>query len=99
MKNIFVSIARWFVVSSVDPRKWSLTVRATGVLAIPYVLSSLSAACGFGLLCIGVDEAGLNQLVESVAAVVEGILFAIGGIMFIAGFIRKVVLSIGQKKV
>lgn len=92
MNNIW----NWIVVSSADPSKTSLTVKAAGVLAIPYVLNSVKIACGVGLVCIGVDSASLNGLVDASAGIVEAALSLIGGIAFVYGFARKVALSISR---
>ena len=83
----------WLVVSSKDPRKVSLTVRAALLAIVPTVISAASAACGFGLVCIGVDATGLNQAAETFAAIVEAVLLIVAGVLFLWGFLRKIVLT------
>jgi len=83
----------WVVRSSADPKKTSLTIRAAGLALIPTAISILSTACGFGLVCLGVDAQGLNEVVETVASIIEAVLIVLSGLLFLAGFLRKLFLT------
>lgn len=89
MKNLW----NWIVRSSADPKRVSLTVRASLLMLVPAAMSVISAACGFGLVCVGVDAPALNQIVESIAALLELILMLIAGVLFAVGLIRKIALT------
>lgn len=86
MKKIF----DWIWYSSANPSKVSLSVRAAGLLLIPQVLSVITTACGFGLVCLPIDDASLRELVQVGENIVFWVLSSIGGLMFIYGFIRKI---------
>lgn len=84
---------RWVVVSSADPKKTSLMVRGFLLGLVPATLSLISALCGFGLFCIGIDSYGLNQLVESLTEVIQLVLTAVASMWMAWGLIRKVYLT------
>lgn len=84
-----MNIFEWLVRSSADPAKLSLTIRGALVALVPIVLSTLSAICGFGIACLGVDETTLNQLVESIIAIVNAVLLVVGAVVAFVGLIRK----------
>ncbi len=93
MKKVF----QWIVYSSADPRKISLTVRAALLGVVPMLLNAVSVACGFGLVCLGVDADGLNTVAEAVSNLVFWGFSIVSGVMFLYGFVRKIVLtSTGQ---
>ncbi len=85
----------WLVWSSANPQKLSLTVRGALLALVPTFLGIVSAACGFGVVCLGVDEQGLNQLVEGFVALVQAFFALIAAGVFLWGLIRKIVLSAG----
>lgn len=67
----------------------SLMVRGFLLGLVPMTLSVISAACGFGITCLEVDAAGLNQVIEWAAAVVQLVLTAVASLWFAWGLIRK----------
>lgn len=86
----------WLVTSSADPARVSLTVRGALLALVPTVLGIVSAACGFGIICLGVDEPLLNQIIESIAALIQGVLAVVAALWVVWGLIRKIVLSVGS---
>lgn len=85
----------WLVWSSANPQKLSLTVRGALLAIVPTFLGIVSAACGFGVVCLGVDEPTMNQVVEGIAALVQALLSVVAAIWFLWGLIRKIVLTAG----
>lgn len=92
-KGISVFI-QWLVLSSNDPAKLSLSVRGFLVGLIPAILTMLSAACGFGIVClVGVDATWLNRIVDLVINIINGLLGVVAATMMIYGMLRKVFLT------
>lgn len=91
--KIFKNVWAWLRWSSADPARMSLTVRGILIGIIPTVLYIASMACGFGVVCLGVDEPLLNQFAESVAAAVQAFFTLVAAVMVVIGFIRKVILT------
>lgn len=91
--DTFTKVFQWIWYSSADPSKVSLTVRATLLGIVPVVLNAVSLACGFGLVCLGIDAEGLNGVVNGIEAIVVGVLSVVAAIGMLYGFVRKVVLT------
>lgn len=83
----------WIITSSKDPSRYSLMVRGALLAIVPTVLSVLSAACGFGLICLGVGAGDLNQVAENVGAIVQSVLTIVAALMFVYGLLRKIYLT------
>lgn len=89
--NTLQKVWTWLITSSADPARVSLTVRGALLALIPTILWLVSTACGFGIVCLGVDEPFLNQFVESLVALVQALLTAIAAVWVVWGMIRKIV--------
>jgi hypothetical protein len=92
-----MDIKFWFdklITSSADPKKTSLAVKGFITLAGAFVVQSVSAACAFGLFCIGIT----NETVNAFAGIAETMVFAamllVGGAAAFAGLARKI--RVGQ---
>lgn len=97
---MFIKLFQWLLLSSANPSKFSLSVRMALLGVVPYILSIVTAACGFGLVCLGVEAEGLNQVVGVIENLVFWGLSIIAGVGFLIGFVRKLWLSIsGENKV
>lgn len=81
------SVWMWFMVSSVDPTKVSLTVRGFLMAAVPFIVLSS------GLMNFSVDEEGLIAIVEVVSTVILQALTIIGTLRAAYGLFRKVFLK------
>lgn len=92
MKKIW----NWIWYSSADPKKVSLTVRASALALVPAALSIISASCGFGVVCLGVDQASLNQLIEYIVQAIEVLLAIVAGVGMLFGIVRKIYLSVSE---
>lgn len=79
----------WIWYSSKDPRKTSLFIRAALVGVIPAVVHAVGVACGFGIVCLGVDEPFLNILIQYIEQAVFYGLGFIAVVGSIVGLIRK----------
>ena len=96
MKKIF----QWITLSSADPKKYSLSVKMALLAAVPYILGIVSASCGIGLVCIGLDAEGLNQFIQVSENIVLLVLSLVSAVGFVYGFLRKLYLSaLGENKV
>lgn len=87
------TILDFLLVSSKDPTKWSLTLKMALVGVIPYIINAVGIACGFGLVCLGVDTAGLNALAEGLEKVAFFVLSTIAAIGVVVGLARKFIRS------
>ena len=97
---MFKKLYQWLVHSSADPNKTSLSVKMALLAVVPYVLNLVTAACGLGLVCLGVDAESLNQVVKVIADIVFWALSIVSGVGFVIGFGRKLWLSLkGQNMV
>ncbi len=85
---------RWIFVSSSDASKWSLTVKAALLGAIPVIMQVVHLACGFNVFCLNVDGDLLTQLFSAVANLVYAGLALVASIGVVYGLARKVYLSI-----
>lgn len=89
------TIWNWLVVSSADPEKTSLTLKAAAVLTVPTILNTINLSCGIGIACFGVTSTDINSAVNAGVGVIEGVLYVFGGVAFLYGFVRKIVLTSG----
>lgn len=87
-------IIDWLIWSSKDPAKVSLTVRGALLALVPTVIGIISAACGFGITCLAVDAAGLNQIIEWIAAGVQIILTIVASFWVLWGLARKIYITV-----
>ena len=88
---MFDKIIDFIVVSSVDPHRWSLTVKATGLALIPYILDLFSVTCGFGLVCMPDSfQSDLEMLMIMASAFAFAALTVIAHFAAIYGLIRKI---------
>jgi hypothetical protein len=93
--NFFKNAWSWLVQSSADPARISLTVRGALLALVPTILGIVSAACGFGVVCLGVDEPTLNQFIEAIVAIIQAVLALVAAFWLIWGLIRKIVITAG----
>ncbi len=88
---------QWLVVSSQDPKRASLTIKAALIALVPITLHAIDTACGLGVVCLGVDETGLNATIEQISAIVLGVTTLIALLGSAYGFVRKIVATIDGK--
>ena len=81
---------RWVLVSSDDASKWSLTVKATLLGAIPFVMQGIGITCGLNLVCPNVSSDVLTEVASSASNLVYLGLSLIAGIGAFYGLVRKV---------
>ena len=94
INNWFNSFIRWVALSSENPSQASLSVKATLVLAIPYIMQAQ------GLLHVSyADNATLTLLVNDVTGFIYSFLGIVGASMLIWGLFRKVMNTIGGSNV
>jgi hypothetical protein len=79
----------WFITSSSDPLKFSMTVRGTLLIAGSYALKAAVIACGLGIYCLGIDQSAINQIVDSGANLAQGAALIVGSVMAVIGIWRK----------
>lgn len=84
-------ILDFLLVSSKDPKKWSMTFYSALTLGIPYIVHIAGVACGFGLVCLGVDADGLNAIAQGLETLVFGVLTAVGAVGVVYGLVRKLI--------
>lgn len=87
--NTIENIVKWFVVSSADPDRVALSLRASLLMGVPYILNIVTAACGIGLVCLGIGETELRASIEAVISTITGGLYIVGGVLFLYGLGRK----------
>lgn len=83
----------WVVLSSKDPRKISLSVKAALVAIIPFFMHAVTVSCGFGLVCLGVDSTHLQEVAEVTSDIIFWVFSIVSAIGFVYGFIRKLWLT------
>lgn len=81
--TLFRKCLHWVIYSSKDPRKWSLTIKGTGVYVVQFVIPSLAL---FGYTITGDDA---TSMINTIADVVEQGLQWIGTVMIAYGAVRK----------
>ena len=100
MYTKFNQFLQWVMLSSANPKEVSLSVRMFTLGLVPYILSLVTAACGFGLVCLGVEADSLNTLAQMLGDIVFWSLSIVSGIGFVIGLVRKLVLTAkGNNKV
>lgn len=92
--DTFTKVFQWFVYSSADPSKISLTVRAALLGIVPIVLNVVSVACGVGIACLGIDAASLNSVIEAITNIVYAGLSIVASVGVAYGFVRKIFLTV-----
>lgn len=81
---------RWVFVSSDDASRWSLTVKAVLLGAIPFVMQGIGITCGLNLVCPSVNADLLTEVAASASNLVYLGLSLIAGIGAFYGLVRKV---------
>lgn len=88
---MFDKLLDFLLVSSQDPKKWSASFKFALLGLVPVILHTITAACNFGLYCIGVDADSLNELVNVLSSLVFYVLSAVAAIGFVISFVQKLV--------
>lgn len=91
------SIFNWIVLSSKDPNKVSLTVRAALLAAIPGAIWALGTLCATAGVCIPIEDAELRAVANAAADLAFLTLSAVSAIGIIWGFFRKIWLTVTGK--
>ncbi len=87
-------IITWILLSSKDPNKVSLGIRATGAAFVTYIVFFA------GLFHLNIGESELSGLIDALAQLAGLILQSITAVMAIVGFVRKIYSTIkGTNKV
>ena len=81
---------RWVLVSSNDASKWSLTVKATLLGAIPFIMQGVGITCGLNLVCPTVNADLLTEVASTLSNLVYLVLSLIAGIGAAWGLVRKI---------
>ena len=69
--NFIHNVVHWFVVSSADPKRTSLTVQSALLAVIPIVVHFVQISCGFGFVCLGVQSQDLEKVAYAIAQIVS----------------------------
>ena len=80
---------RWVLVSSNDASKWSLTVKATLLGAIPFVMQGVGITCGLNLVCPSVSTDLLTEVALSLSNLVYLGLSLVAAVGAFYGLVRK----------
>lgn len=83
----------WLVTSSADPEKTSLLIKGVMTIGAGKLLSVLTALCGLGLLCLGIDATWLQQAIDILTQLSLGALYILGAGIAAWGMGRKVKLG------
>lgn len=86
-RKIFANVWNWLVVSSEDPYKFSLTLKA----GLPTLITGLTIVLGFAHVAIG--SADLTAAADSFIQVAQDLIILIGGVTTAYGLARKLVAS------
>lgn len=81
---------RWVLVSSDDASRWSLTVKASLLGAIPFVMQGIGITCGLNLVCPTVSSDLLTEVALSLSNLVYLGLSVVAAIGAFYGLVRKV---------
>ena len=84
------TVIRWVLVSSDDATKWSLTVKATLLGAIPFVMQGVGITCGLNLVCPTINSDLLTEVALSLSNLVYLGLSLVAAIGAFYGLVRKV---------
>ena len=99
MRDILRKVWRFIVVSSADPRRTSLTVKAALLGLIPYTMQALDIVCQWGHTCTTIDQSLLAAIVETIANGVFYVLSLAAAFGVLVGLVRKADLTIkGQNR-
>lgn len=94
MKKYIEQAYVFLMVSSADPRKSSLTVRALALGVVPYIMQVTGMACSLGVHCVIVDPTLVDAIVTSVTDITFYTLTLVSVIGTIWGLIRKLFLTL-----
>ncbi len=82
--------AKWLFISSDDATKWSLTVKASLLGAIPLIMQGIGITCGLNLVCPSVNADVLTETASALSDLVYLTLSLVAGIGAAYGLVRKV---------
>lgn len=85
---MFANIWNWLVVSSSDPYKFSLTLKAGAAT----IISVLTIALGLAHIAVGGPD--LTAISDSVIAVIQDLVVLVGALATVYGLIRKIIASV-----
>ncbi len=94
MTNYIRKACRFIVLSSADPRKVSLTVKASLLGLIPMTMQALDIVCQWGHTCTTIDQSLLAAVAETIANGVFYGLSLVAAFGVLVGLVRKVDLTI-----
>jgi len=89
LKKLF----RWVLVSSADAERYSLTLRAALIGAIPAILWATGAACGLELVCVEVSGDLLREISSGASNALFLALSAVSAAGTVYGLVRKIKLT------
>lgn len=89
----FEKVIAWLLISSKDPRKFSLMIKGALLFVVPYLIHLIDIACRFGLACLGIDTDGFNGIIEHIGDFTFYAMSAFATALTIWGAIRKIYLS------
>lgn len=97
--NTLVKVIKFILISSADPRKASLTVRALTLGLIPYAMQATGIVCELGYTCVDLTPTLADQIVAWITSSVFYVTLAISTVGAAFGLYRKLDLTIkGQNK-
>jgi hypothetical protein len=90
---MFKNFWDWLITSSADPQRTSLMIKGVLTIGGGKLLAVLTALCGLGMICLGIDANWLQQCIELITQIVLGVFYLIGASVALVGLIRKVKLG------
>lgn len=86
-------IWNWLVTSSADPERTSLALKGAMTLGSGYILNAVTAFCGLGLVCLGIDAQWLEIAINIMVQLALGGLYIVGAATTAYGLYRKTKLG------
>lgn len=88
-----MSFINWLITSSSDPRKTSLFVKGLILFGGAWVVRAVDTACTWGVVCLGIDSAIVNNVAEAVEGVIFAGMLLVGSIVALVGIVRKFIVG------
>lgn len=86
--NFITKVIDWLWMSSADPTKVGLSAKST----LTMIAAGLTMALGFANIHVG--NAEISLIIDSIVAVIQYALLAVGAIGAVIGAVRKVILTL-----
>lgn len=89
MIKILEKILNFIILSSADPKKFSLSFKAGALFLVPFLMQAYGMVCAFGYRCIDIDPSIFDTVIDMMANLIFLFFSAVATVLSLCGIFRK----------